>query len=298
MAEASGRALLVGDGTDDAAAELTGVASEVRTWERPSFAPAAWADVLGAALADEHIVILPNAPDGRDLAPRLAHALDRPLLAGAVVVRGDGATVATRGGLLMEEIVVEGPFVVTLQPGVRGADFDPRLGAPTPQPLAFAGPGGGSEGWTGGLAVDAEVIEVIPPDPATMDLSEAPRIVGGGAGLGSKAAMDQLGLVSEALGCSTGGTRVVTDWGWLPFERQIGTTGVTVQPDLYLAVGISGAVQHVAGLGDPAHVISVNTDASCPMMSLADLALVTDGPALVAELARRLDVDRPGAEDD
>jgi len=297
VAEAGGRALLVGDGTADAAAELTGIASEVRTWERPGFAPAAWADVLGAALAGEHIVILPNAPDGRDLAPRLAHALDRPLLAGAVVVRGDGATVATRGGLLMEDIAVEGPFVVTLQPGVRGAEVDPRLGAPTPQPLAFAGTGGGSEGGTRGPAVDAEVIEVIPPDPATMDLSEAPRIVGGGAGLGSKPTMDLLGRVSEALGCSTGGTRVITDWGWLPFERQIGTTGVTVDPDLYLAIGISGAVQHVAGLGDPAHVISVNTDASCPMMLLADLAVVTDGPALVAELARRLGVDQPAADD-
>ena len=96
--------------------------------------------------------------------------------------------------------------------------------------------------------------------------------------------------MADALGCSVGGTRVITDWGWLPFERQIGTTGVTVHPQLYLAFGISGAVQHVAGLGDPAHVIAVNRDASCPMMTLADLALVTDGPALVDELARRLGV--------
>jgi electron transfer flavoprotein alpha subunit len=97
-----------------------------------------------------------------------------------------------------------------------------------------------------------------------------------------------LGDVADRLGCSTGGTRVITDWGWLPFERQIGTTGVIVHPDLYLAFGISGAVQHVSGLGDPAHVIAVNTDASCPMMAIADLAVVTDAPALVAELARRL----------
>ena len=65
---------------------------------------------------------------------------------------------------------------------------------------------------------------------------------------------------------------------------------MTVHPRLYLAFGVSGAVQHVTGLGDPAHVISVNTDASCPMMSMADLAVVTDAPALVAELARRLGV--------
>jgi len=298
VAEAGGRALLVGDGTVEAAVELTGVASDVRTWEQAGFSPGAWSAVLGPVLRGEDVVILPNAPDGRDLAPRLAYALDLPLLAGAVAVRNDGATVARQGGLIMEDIVVDGPFVATLQPGVRGAEADPALEAPVPQPLDIDQPREAGVDLSGGRAVDAEVIEVIPPDPATMDLSEAPRIVSGGAGLGSKATMDVLGQVAEALGCSAGGTRVITDWGWLPFERQIGTTGVTVHPELYLAFGISGAVQHVAGLGDPAHVISVNTDASCPMMSLADLAVVTDAPALVAELARRLEVDQPGAEHD
>ena len=294
VAEAGGRALLVGDGTAEAALELEGVASDIRAWEQVGFAPAAWAAALAPALVDEDVVLLANGPDGRDLAPRLAHLLDWPLVAGAASVREDGATVVRHGGLIMEDVVVEGPFVVTLQPGVRGADADPHQPLPVVRPLAVDGSTHGSSGGSPGGpvgAVDAEVVEVIPPDPATMDLGEAPRIVGGGAGLGSKETMDRLGRVAEALGCSTGGTRVVTDWGWLPFDRQIGTTGVTVHPELYLAFGISGAVQHVAGLGDPAHVISVNRDASCPMMALADLALVTDGPALVDELARRLGVD-------
>jgi len=69
---------------------------------------------------------------------------------------------------------------------------------------------------------------------------------------------------------------VVTDRGWVPHARQIGTTGVVVDPMLYLAFGISGAVQHTAGLGDPDHIISVNTDAHCPMMQLADVAIVAD----------------------
>jgi len=73
-----------------------------------------------------------------------------------------------------------------------------------------------------------------------------------------------------------GATRVVTDRGWVPHARQIGTTGVVVDPTLYLAFGISGAVQHTAGLGDPDHIISVNTDAHCPMMQLADVAIVAD----------------------
>jgi electron transfer flavoprotein alpha subunit len=140
---------------------------------------------------------------------------------------------------------------------------------------------------------DAELIVVLPADPATMDLSEAPRIVAAGAGLGSEDAVHRLGVLALALGASAGATRVVTDLGWMPTDRQIGTTGVTVDPELYLAFGISGAVQHVSGLGRPEHVISVNTDASCPMMALADLAIVTDAPALVAALLDRL--DRPGA---
>jgi electron transfer flavoprotein alpha subunit len=251
--------------------------------EQPAYAPARWAALLAPLLADIDVVVLANAPDGRDLAPRLAHLLDRPLLAGAVQVDAGGATVAREGGLLMEEVVVDGPFIATLQAGVRGVEVDPALVA-TVEKLDLAAPAEAA----GAGAVDPTVLDVLPPDPATMDLAEAPSIVGGGAGLGSSEVMDLLGEVAGRLGWSIGGTRVVTDWGWLPFERQIGTTGVIVHPDLYLAFGISGAVQHVSGLGDPAHVIAVNTDASCPMMSIADLAVVTDAPALVAELARRL----------
>jgi len=84
---------------------------------------------------------------------------------------------------------------------------------------------------------------------------------------------------------------VATDAGWTGYERQIGTTGVTVDPDLYVALGVSGAAQHTGGIGSPRHLVSVNTDPSCPMTAMADLGLVTDARALLAELARRLGVD-------
>ncbi len=87
---------------------------------------------------------------------------------------------------------------------------------------------------------------------------------------------------------SVGGTRVVMDWGWIPFDRQIGTTGVMVNPDLYIALGISGAVQHTAGLGEPKHVIAVNSDPHCPMMSMADLAIVTDAPEFIKAMMSKL----------
>ena len=284
VAEADGHALLVGQDCAGAADALAAVGRSLRLAELPPFAPAAWSAALAPLLAEVEIVVLPASPDGRDLAPRLAHLLRRPLLAGAVAVRPGRAVIAVEGGLVMHDVSVDGPFVATLQPGVRGIEPDSSIEA-TVDVVDLERDRGGP-----GAPGDAQLVELLPADPATMDLAEAPRIVGGGAGLGDAAAMDELGRVADALGCSTGGTRVITDWGWLPFERQIGTTGVTVHPRLYLAFGVSGAVQHVTGLGDPAHVISVNTDASCPMMSLADLAIVTDAPALVAELARRLGV--------
>ncbi|MFO7251456.1 MAG: FAD-binding protein, partial [Actinomycetes bacterium] len=84
-----------------------------------------------------------------------------------------------------------------------------------------------------------------------------------------------------------------TDAGWAGHDRQIGTTGVAIDPDLYIAFGVSGASQHTGGLGSPRHVVSVNTDPHCPMTAMADLGLVTDARALLVELARRLGVAVP-----
>jgi electron transfer flavoprotein alpha subunit len=288
VAEAGGRALLVGAGAADAVAHLTGIAGDVITWERDTSAPAARAETLATLVGEHDVVLLPASPDGRDLAPRLAHVLDRPLLAGAVALDDGLVHLARQGGLVTETVAVDGPFVATLQPGVRGVEPDPALAlAVRVAPADVTSPATGAD-------LDPTLLSVLEPDPATMDLSEAGRIIGGGAGLGSAEVTAVLADVANAVGCSIGGTRVITDWGWLPFERQIGTTGVIVHPELYLAFGISGAVQHVAGLGDPEHVIAVNLDASCPMMSIADLAIVTDAPALVAELASRLGVGADG----
>jgi electron transfer flavoprotein alpha subunit len=290
VAEAGGRAVLVGEGATTAAEELAGIAEELRCAEVAGFAPAGWAAGLAELVAGEDVVVLPASADGRDLAPRLAAALGRPLLAGALLVRPDGARLATGGGTSVEDVSVDGPFVATLQPGARGVEVaGGRVSA-----VSAAVPAIRTVSLRLTDAPTPELLAVLPADPSTMDLAEAGRIVGGGAGLGSPGAFDVLRAVGLALGASTGGTRVVTDWGWLPPSAQIGTTGVSVQPRLYLALGISGAVQHVAGLGQPDHVISVNTDPSCPMMAMADLAVVADAPAVLAALAARLGVDGDG----
>ena len=278
VAEAGGRVVLVGDGAPEAAAALAGVATQVWAWDTPGYLPAAWAGPLATEVGDEDLVVLPASPDGRDLAPRLAAELARPLLAGAIEVRDDAVTCAVHGGAATCRHYLVGPAVVTLQPGVTGVGAHAHGDTP---PVTLLDLGVDD-------ARDATVVEVHAPDVATMDLAEAPRILGGGAGLDSPERFAQLAQVATALGASTGATRVVTDRGWVPHTRQIGTTGVVVDPQLYLAFGISGAVQHTAGLGDPDHMVTVNTDPHCPMMAMADLAVVADANEVVAELAKLL----------
>lgn len=288
VAECAGRALLVGTGLDAACADLTGVATEVEALEHPVTGPATLAALLAPLLVDEPVVVLPASPDGRDLAPRLAARLHRPLHAGALSVHPQRIDLSRRGSTEIHRITPGPAFVATLQPGVRGvaaADTAPvvpaHLSGATPVPTL--------------PVLDAVVRGVLPPDPATLDLGEAERIVAGGAGLDGPERIAQLARVGLRLGASAGATRVVTDRGWTPHERQIGTTGVVVAPRLYLAFGISGAVQHTSGLGSPDHIISVNTDAHCPMMQLADLAIVADANETLDHLERLLDA-APGAD--
>jgi electron transfer flavoprotein alpha subunit len=274
VAECDGRAVLIGWQTSTAAQALTGVATNLTLIERGSFQPAAFAAELAPLLADEPIVVLPASPDGRDLAPRLAAVLHRQLLAGALFIDADRVDLVRSGGRELHRVAPDPQFVATLQPGARGVVPDPLLASPAIT-VAKSAPA---------TAVDATVTAVHPPDPATVDLSEAARIVGGGAGLDGPDRMRQLAEIGAQLGASVGATRVVTDRGWAAHERQIGTTGVVVSPKLYIAFGIAGAVQHTSGLGDPSHIISVNTDPHCPMMQLADLAIVSDANETLAEL--------------
>ncbi len=282
VAEAGGDALLAGTGTEAAAKDLV-ACRHARCAEIGSFAAGAWAQALAPLVAGIRVVVLPASPDGRDLAPRLAHALGRPLLAGATEVAADRVVLVRRGGLVSETHALDGPAVATLVPGVRGVE--PVAEGATVEPVEAGLPSG---------THDTTVVATVPPDPGTVELADARRIVAGGAGLGGPEPFALLEQVAVALGAAFGATRVASDVGWAPHDRYIGTTGVAVDPDLYVALGISGAVQHVTGLGQPAHVVAVNTDPSAPMMAMADLAIVTDARALLDALADRLGVARGG----
>lgn len=301
--ESDGEALVAGEDAATAAAALAaalgeaGVRARVRSCELGSHAPARFARAVADLVAAEAVVILPASPDGRDLAPRLAAELGRPLLGVATRVTATGAVVLRAGGRQLVGLEAAGPFVATLLPGVvapparrvapalatgRGEHGEP-IEEVEPPPDEPAEEGERSP-------VDPVVLAVLEPDPETVDLAEAGRILAGGAGLGGAEQFALAAAVAARLEASLGGTRVVTDAGVLGHDRQIGTTGVAVNPRLYLAFGISGAAQHVGGLGTPEHVVSVNLDASCPMMAMADVAIVADAEATLSALARKIGV--------
>jgi electron transfer flavoprotein alpha subunit len=284
VAESGGRALLActGHTVDSAelATALAGAGTEVRAVALGDVQPGRWSAALATLLADEPRIVLPASADGRDLAPRLAAALGRPLYAGATLVSDHRVELARRGGTEIHDITPAPTFVATLQPGVRGVEPGASV-----RPLRIEVVDAPSLPYD---VTDARVVGSLPADPSSIDLGEATRIVAGGAGLDSADRLDQLARIGRALGASMGATRVVTDRGWVSHTRQIGTTGVVVDPRLYLAFGISGAVQHTSGLGNPERIIAVNTDAHCPMMQLADLAVVSDGNETLDHLERLL----------
>ncbi len=274
-----GGILLIGEGTQSAAQELEGLIQEVNCAEVGKFRPDAWSAALHQHIGDE-IIVLPGCPDGRDLAPRIAAASGRAYFGSVAEIKSqDGEThiqMARWGGLAMELVQTSGKCVVSVMPGLHSpVPIDGSLQIKMIELLL-------------GDGNDVAFVEEREPDAATMDLAEAKRIFGGGAGLADETVFGQLGNIAAELGASMGATRVVTDRGWVGHSRQIGTTGVVVDPDLYIAFGVSGAVQHTSGLGQPDHVISVNTDPHCPMMQMSDLAIVCDANAVVDELEQRL----------
>lgn len=277
VAEAGGRVLLIGADVRGAVEALPDEAHEISLAEVGEYRPAAWSAALAAALAREDTIILPGSADGRDLAPALAVRMGRPFASGVLEVTADRWVAPLADDRALAVHALSEPIVATIESGTRTFRSGPPSDAATSE-LHLELPG----------AADAEIVETLPADPATIDLEEAGRVMAGGIGLAQQAHFETLGRVAAALGASVGATRPVVDAGWTEFPRQIGTTGALIDPDLYIAVAISGAVQHTSGLGQPDHVIAINTDASCPMMQIADLALVADGPEVLTALERLL----------
>lgn len=279
----------------DAPAEALAAAdvSEVLVVDQPALASYT-ADGFVAALqrliatTGAAYVVLPHTYQTRDLAPRLAARLSRPAITDVVAVKSTpGRPSFARPlfqGKLMADVVPEGegPAIVTVQVGAFKAD-SARRGAQA-APIRRID-----------VAIDAADVRQVPEPPfrqakQAVDLTQAERIVSVGRGLKDKEKIPLAQELAAALGAEVGASRPVCDAGWLPLDRQVGSSGQTVAPKLYVALGISGAIQHVVGIKGAKVVVAINKDAAAPIFEIADIGIVGDlfeiVPALIAELRR------------
>jgi electron transfer flavoprotein alpha subunit len=238
-----------------------------------------------AALAPSH-VLLPHTYQTRDFAPTLAARLDRPLVTDATGFKtAAGAIAFVRPmfqGKLMADVAPQGaaPHIVTFQIGALRPD-QARRGA-TAAPIARLD-----------VTIDAGAIREKPEPPfqearQAVDLSQAERIVAVGRGIKGQEHLPLAQALAAALGAELAASRPICDAGWLPMDRQVGSSGQTVAPKLYLALGISGAIQHLVGMKGSRTIAAINKDPDAPIFEVADYGIVGDlfeiVPALIEAL--------------
>ena len=216
-------------------------------------------------------VIFAGSALGRDLAPRVAARCGVGLASDCTALAVDGgALVATRpvfAGKAVQRIAfTKSPAMVTLRPKM----FAPAAagGATAVEPLEFA--------YDAAASARAVVKEVSESSGGKVDLTEAEIIVSGGRGLKGPENFPLVEQLAEALGATVGASRAVVDAGWRPHSDQVGQTGKTVSPKLYVAVGISGAIQHLAGMSSSRCIVAINKDPEAPIFKVADYGVVGD----------------------
>lgn len=242
----------------------------------------AWEDLRPEA------VLVPNDIDGRDLAARLSVRTHSAIAADVVGVHRDEEGIVAHHSVYgstftTESATTHGTLIITLREGAvdyRGQPVTPEihrveLGELPPQAASIT-------------EFSASVESSTRPD-----LRGAPAVVAGGRGLGSAEGFALAEQLADALGAGLGASRAAVDAGYAPHSLQVGQTGVTVAPDLYIALGISGAVQHLAGMQTAKTVVAVNKDPEAPIFDIADLGIVGDVFEVVPQLIETLKAQRP-----
>jgi electron transfer flavoprotein alpha subunit len=232
------------------------------------------------------LVFLPHTYQTRDFAPALAARLSRALVTDVTAMKKQGSGLAFARpvfqGKLSADVTAEGPapHFVTIQIGAFRADTAARGSAPAPVRRAA-------------VKIDAAAIRQKPEAPfkeakQAVDLSQAERIVAVGRGIKGQEHLKLAEQLAQAMGAELAASRPICDSGWLPMDRQIGSSGQTVAPKLYVALGISGAIQHLVGMKGSRTIVAINKDGEAPIFEVADYGIVGDlfevVPALIAEL--------------
>jgi electron transfer flavoprotein alpha subunit len=227
------------------------------------------------------IVLFSASAQGKDLGPRVAAKLGVPLASDALTIKAEGDSV------VVTHYVYAGKIVATLKLAAKPAVVSVRPGAIAPGDVKGAGRVEQAAPVGDPAASRVVVSESIKGDSRKLDLADAPVIVSGGRGLKAAENFKLVEDLAAAFGnAAVGATRAVTDEGWRPHSDQIGQTGRQVSPDLYVAVGISGAIQHLAGMRTAKTIVAINKDKDAPIFKIADYGIVGDVfevvPALTA----------------
>ena len=262
-------------------------ADTVVTGTNPAFAryaPEGFAQAVAerAKAGGFDAVVFAASATGKDLAPRVAAKLGAALAADAtdVAVEG-GKVVVTRpiyaGKALLKVKLTTQPAVVSLRPNVFTPVERPKAGAA--QSVRVSAPAG-----------RVVVKEIKAAEAGALDVAEAPIVISGGRGLKEPANFKLLEELARAFGgkAAVGASRAVVDAGWRPHADQVGQTGKTVSPSLYIAVGISGAIQHLAGMRTSKTIVAINKDKDAPIFKVADYGIVGDLFEIVPKLAEEI----------
>jgi len=275
-----------------AAATLAGLgASSAIVVEHPELTldhPDGWAAAIAqvAETRGAAAIIGSGTERGNELLSRVAVRIGQPMAANCLAVEPGERYRLTRqrwAGSLLEDCWLDAALrLMTAAPNAVAIDDADSSPAPAVEaaPVALT---------PGDLAVHVTSREA--PERGRISLADAKVVVGGGRGVGSSEGFADLEELAGLLGGAVGGSRVVTSAGWRPHSDQIGQTGLRIAPDIYIACGISGAIQHVVGSKAAKHILAINTDPDAPIMGVADYAVVGDlhavVPAISAEIRRR-----------
>lgn len=285
-------AVLMGSGVEAVAGDLAKAgADKVIVVDDPMLAeyvtePYAKATTAVIKANDPEIVLFGASSIGRDLAPRVSARIHTGLTADCTKLEIDPETKLlnmTRpafGGNIMATILCADhrPQMATVRPGVM-------------QALESCDKVGTVEKFAVELTpadMNVEICEVVKTDKKSVDITEAKILVAGGRGLGSAEGFAQLKDLANVLGGEVAASRAAVDSGWIEKDLQVGQTGKTVRPDLYVACGISGAIQHAAGMEESEFIVAINKEESAPIFGICDLGIVGDLNKIVPKLTEAL----------